>query len=213
MSQLPIECPTTDKQWRRCRRCRLYSTRRSVVLNRNGLCYRGKSSELTFDTLKQSKYPQILFIGEAPEETDDIIGRPFMGHAGRILNMIFSYTSTPFCFTLTNLVACRPITLDFREERINRTPTPEEMAQCRPRLDQLIESYHFSGVVYVGPVTQSYRHVLKSQPGLFTKAITITSPTTILKMEYKLYSIKKAAKQIENHVNTINQKRINSLHR
>jgi len=141
------------------------------------------------------------------------MGRPFMGDSGRILNMIFSYVPSPFCFTLTNLVACRPVTLDFREQRINRVPTPEEIAQCRPRLDQLVESYHFSGVIYIGPVAQSYRHVLKTQPGLFTKAISITSPTTILKMEYKLYSIKKAAKQIENHVNTINQKRISSLHR
>lgn len=67
--------------------------------------------------------PLILFIGEAPGEMEDVLGIPFVGESGRILNILLDFTHnllngdriyTPepkhaFPFVITNVVACRPI--------------------------------------------------------------------------------------------------------
>lgn len=201
-------CPSTEAGWKFCRRCRLYTTRRNVVLNRWGACFRGRIRASSLEECRSSKFPTILFIGEAPGEQEDAAGKPFWGPSGRILNSMFSYTSYPFNFCLTNTVACRPTVLDLRGQPINREPTEAERELCKPRLNQLIESYHFSGLVYVGKVAESYRYVLKSQPGLFTKAISILHPAFILRKEYKLYDIKRAAKKIDNYIFNISKKKI-----
>lgn len=163
--------------------------------------------------MRDSKHSKILFIGEAPDEYDNALGKAYSGANGRIVNSIFQQCSTTFAFCLVQTVGCRPTEKDYRDTLVNRVPTKAEATLCKPRIDQLVESYHFSGVVYMGKNAENYRHVLKEQPGLFTKAITIQDPAAILKMEYKLYSIKKAARKIDTHVSSIIERGRNSIHR
>ena len=59
----------------------------------------------------ERKLVHLLFIGEAPGEMEDILGLPFTGYAGRILDMLIEYVQHPFSYVITNTVGCRPMDL------------------------------------------------------------------------------------------------------
>ena len=64
-----------------------------------------------------------MLVGEAPGETEDRLGRPFVGRAGRLLRTSLRLLGIPEEEVyITNVVKCRPPN--------NRTPTLEEMRIC-----------------------------------------------------------------------------------
>lgn len=79
------------------------------------------------------KKPLWLFIGEAPGAEEDVQGEPFVGQAGRLLdNMLKSLgLKRGDGVYIANAVKCRPPG--------NRTPSPKEMATCKPFLLKQIE--------------------------------------------------------------------------
>ncbi len=67
---------------------------------------------------------QILFIAEAPGQTEDETGRPFVGRAGKLLdNMILSMGLKREDVYIANIVKCRPPG--------NRKPKQDEMDACK----------------------------------------------------------------------------------
>jgi uracil-DNA glycosylase family 4 len=73
----------------------------------------------------------ILFIGEGPGSSEDMQGKPFVGRAGQLLTkMLAAIDLTREEVFITNVVKCRPPQ--------NRTPLPEEIAQCFPYLQRQI---------------------------------------------------------------------------
>lgn len=75
--------------------------------------------------------PDIMFIGEAPGADEDAQGLAFVGRAGELLTkMIAAMGYTRDEVFIANICKCRPPN--------NRTPSPEEMAQCIPFLKQQI---------------------------------------------------------------------------
>ena len=73
-----------------------------------------------------------LLVGEAPGESDDKVGLPFQGRPGVLLqSMLASIAVVPESEVFfTNLIKCRPLG--------NRTPKPEEIAACLPKLQRQI---------------------------------------------------------------------------
>lgn len=75
---------------------------------------------------------EILFIGEGPGENEDRQGLPFVGRSGQyldyLLNLIGMKRDQVF---ITNVVKHRPPE--------NRDPLPDEMAACKPYLDQQLQ--------------------------------------------------------------------------
>ena len=70
----------------------------------------------------------IVFVGEAPGETEDLEGKPFIGRSGKLLDKIMQEEGFDRSkVMITNTVKCRPPN--------NRDPTEEEMKACRPFLD------------------------------------------------------------------------------
>jgi DNA polymerase len=70
----------------------------------------------------------VVFVGEAPGENEDLIGRPFVGRSGKLLEkMMLDEGIKRSDVLITNTVKCRPPG--------NRDPTKEEMSACRPFLD------------------------------------------------------------------------------
>jgi len=69
----------------------------------------------------------VMFVGEGPGETEDQLGRPFVGRAGQLLDKILvaSGFSREEVY-IANIVKCRPPG--------NRQPSPEESASCLPWL-------------------------------------------------------------------------------
>ncbi|MBI1903808.1 MAG: uracil-DNA glycosylase [Planctomycetia bacterium] len=73
--------------------------------------------------------PRLCFLGEAPGADEDRLGEPFVGRAGQLLNKIIeACTLKREEVYILNILKCRPPE--------NRTPTPEEVANCFPYLER-----------------------------------------------------------------------------
>jgi len=86
---------------------------------------------------------QIMFIGEAPGMFEDAKGEPFVGTAGKLLDMLLSQVglSREQVF-ITNVVKCRPPG--------NRQPKPLEIETCTPYLDRQILAIQPEFIVTLG---------------------------------------------------------------
>ncbi|ALE04026.1 uracil-DNA glycosylase [Bartonella ancashensis] len=74
----------------------------------------------------------LMLIGEAPGREEDIQGIPFVGRAGMLLNKILaSIGLTRENVYIANTIPWRPPG--------NRTPTPREIALCRPFIERQIQ--------------------------------------------------------------------------
>lgn len=72
-------------------------------------------------------HAKVMFIGEAPGQREDELGRPFVGPAGEFLNELLSSIGLKREEVyISNVVKYRPPG--------NREPTPEEKEQCLPWL-------------------------------------------------------------------------------
>ncbi|MCQ2079011.1 MAG: uracil-DNA glycosylase [archaeon] len=70
----------------------------------------------------------VVLVGEAPGETEDLQGMPFVGRAGKILNQAMEDVGLDRSkVMITNTVKCRPPD--------NRDPEKEEMDACRRFLE------------------------------------------------------------------------------
>ena len=96
-----------------CHACDLAETRNNVVI------YRG------------SVVAPIMFIGEGPGATEDEQGLPFVGQAGRLLQLLLDAQGfSEKDFHIANVVKCRPPE--------NRVPTDSEAAACKKLLGKQI---------------------------------------------------------------------------
>ena len=94
-----------------CTRCRLHATRTQTVFAR------GDGSA------------RLCFVGEGPGADEDAQGLPFVGAAGQLLDrMITAMELSREAVYVCNIVKCRPPR--------NRQPEPDEIAACRPYLQQ-----------------------------------------------------------------------------
>lgn len=120
-------------KWRSCRRCSIG-------------CYRDKIA------LVSGRIPaHVLFIGEAPGMAEDVLGRPFVGPAGQLLNRWIDHSGM-YPYAITNLVACRPTDCIGGD---NRQPTPLEISHCHARLLELFYMVQPKLIVAVGRVAEN----------------------------------------------------------
>ncbi|MGN0453055.1 MAG: uracil-DNA glycosylase family protein [Ruminococcus sp.] len=71
-----------------------------------------------------NKNAEVMFIGEGPGENEDLLGKPFVGRAGQLLDKMLSAVDLDRNknIYIGNMVKCRPPQ--------NRDPKPEEVACC-----------------------------------------------------------------------------------
>lgn len=101
----------------------------------------------------------VMLIGEAPGATEDRIGKPFVGRAGRILTSEYlpRLGTSRDAVWLDNVVLCRPAR--------NRRPTPREIEACRHWLAESIRGVDPKVIIalgrtaatWVSPETRRYR--------------------------------------------------------
>jgi uracil-DNA glycosylase family 4 len=81
---------------------------------------------------------RLMVVGEGPGETEDQLGRPFVGRAGQLLDrMLNAIELARGDVYICNTVKCRA-TLPGPNGPRNRAPDPVEMENCRPFLDEQI---------------------------------------------------------------------------
>jgi len=103
---------------------------RALLADFEGCALRATATQLVFaDGNPQSR---VMFIGEAPGYDEDIVGRPFVGRSGKLLDRMMAAIGLDrtSCY-IANVVPWRPPG--------NRTPTPQETAICLPFIRRQIE--------------------------------------------------------------------------
>ncbi|ALM09607.1 MAG TPA: uracil-DNA glycosylase [Candidatus Peribacter riflensis] len=101
---------------------------------------------------------EVMFIGEAPGEQEDKLGRPFVGPAGKFLDeLLMSIGLKRADVYISNVVKYRP--------PANRDPTDDEKAQCMPWLKMEMALIKPKVIVPLG------RHAL----GHFFQKLSITA--------------------------------------
>lgn len=141
------------KKWGECKGCNLHKTRNKIVLARGKLpC-------------------DVCFIGEAPGTSENDIGEPFRGPAGRLLDRMIaraidiSEVSPRLAFT--NVIACipweqtklvNPATKKFRIVRGEKLEEPPVAAitACSDRLLHFLRIAKPRAIVLVGKVAEKY---------------------------------------------------------
>lgn len=109
-----LTLPLLQKTVKNCRKCTLAVTRKNVVFGE------GNSKA------------NLVFIGEAPGEEEDIQGRPFVGKAGKLLDQLIERIGLRREHVyICNVLKCRPPN--------NRDPEEKEIASCKNYLFSQLE--------------------------------------------------------------------------
>ncbi len=108
-----------------CTRCALAETRTQVVFGTG------------------APNAQLMFVGEAPGEQEDLSGEPFVGRAGKLLTRCIEEVGlTRADVYITNVLKCRPPG--------NRNPLLVEIEACRPHLNAQLDLIRPAVIVTLG---------------------------------------------------------------
>lgn len=149
-----------------CKRCELHKTRR-----KNGVVI-GKGSIPA----------SILFIGEAPSKSDELLNQACSGREGKlldkmILDALIGLLIAPayngyIKYYITNIIMCRPVDKKFGE---SREPKKVEVVNCAYNLMQIYNIVKPKIIIFLGKLTEKY--YLKE----FHHSFTITRPAWHIK--------------------------------
>ncbi len=99
--------------------------------------YEGNARSLVFG--EGSFHSRLMMIGEAPGEQETLMGRPFVGKAGKNLNEFLEMSGLKREeIYITNTVKFRPTKRSDAGRIVNRTPSREEIALFLPWLKREI---------------------------------------------------------------------------
>jgi DNA polymerase len=108
-----------------CRRCKLAASRTQIVFGQG------------------SANADLMFVGEAPGRDEDEQGLAFVGRAGQLLTKIIEAIGMKReDVYICNVLRCRPPN--------NRNPEPDEVAACRPFLEETIRLVAPRAIVTLG---------------------------------------------------------------
>jgi uracil-DNA glycosylase family 4 len=114
-----------------CMKCGLGRTRTNIVIERG------------------SRNAPVMFVGEGPGEQEDRQGRPFVGPAGQLLDLLLSgLMFDEEDYYICNIVKCRPPN--------NRAPNDEEAEKCLPFLRNQVALVKPKIIVCLGATALKY---------------------------------------------------------
>ncbi|MEM1526157.1 MAG: type-4 uracil-DNA glycosylase [Ignisphaera sp.] len=138
-TKYPISWEELEESIKTCFRCPLHRYRRNPVPGEG------------------SKTSKVMLIGEAPGATEDEMGRPFVGAAGKLLTLTLeSIGIKREDVYITNVVKCRPPQ--------NREPIEEEIENCSIYLESQISLLKPKVVVTLGNIAGKKIFSLASKP-------------------------------------------------
>jgi DNA polymerase len=136
IDRIPVELPARRKALAllrvresigECRRCKLSVGRRNLVYGEG------------------NPDADIMFIGEGPGREEDLMGRPFVGEAGRLLTRLINRMGFQREEVyIGNIIKCRP--------PMNRDPEEEEIKTCLPFIRRQIEIISPGVIISLGRI-------------------------------------------------------------
>ena len=172
-----------------CRKCRLCEKRNNVVFGVG------------------NKNADIMFIGEGPGADEDMQGEPFVGKAGKLMNMAFKMLGiNREEVYIANIVKCRPPQ--------NRNPQDDEAEACLNYLRNQVILVKPKIIVLLGSVAlknilgKEYRITASRGKWVEKKGILYMPtwhPAALLRDENKKIDFVKDLKEVQNKFQTISQ--------
>ena len=174
---------------KQCRKCRLCETRKNVVFGVG------------------NREADIMFIGEGPGADEDAQGEPFVGKAGKLMNMAFDMLGIKREEVyIANIVKCRPPN--------NRNPQADEAENCLDYLRNQVILVKPKIIVLLGSV--ALKNVLGKEYGITASRgkwlerkgilyMPTWHPAALLRDENKKIDFIKDLKQVIKRYNEICQ--------
>lgn len=174
---------------KQCRKCRLCETRKNVVFGVG------------------NREADIMFIGEGPGADEDAQGEPFVGKAGKLMNMAFDMLGVKREEVyIANIVKCRPPN--------NRNPQDDEVENCLDYLRNQVILVKPKIIVLLGSV--ALKNVLGKEYGITASRgkwlerkgilyMPTWHPAALLRDENKKIDFIKDLKQVIKRYNEICQ--------
>ena len=172
-----------------CRKCRLCEKRNNVVFGVG------------------NKNADIMFIGEGPGADEDMQGEPFVGKAGKLMNMAFKMLGiNREEVYIANIVKCRPPQ--------NRNPQDDEAEACLNYLRNQVILVKPKIIVLLGSV--ALKNILGKEYGITASRgkwvekkgilyMPTWHPAALLRDENKKIDFVKDLKEVQNKFQTISQ--------
>ena len=165
------------QKYKGCKACPLYKKAKSYVF------FRGTSP------------CEVLFIGEAPGADEDMVGQPFIGKSGDLLDrwIAESIDATlqmilktldggiryanghAYSYGIINQVLCRPVDADGG----NGVPKKEEVAACSPRLAEQVKACNPSLIVFLG--REAARNIILPESLASIPRVELQHPAYVLR--------------------------------
>ena len=122
-----------------CNKCKLCKTRQNIVFGTG------------------NKHAKLMFIGEGPGADEDRLGEPFVGRAGKLMNLAFETLGIERKEVyIANVVKCRPPG--------NRNPEEDEAVACLDYLRNQVILVHPEIIVLLGSV--ALKNILGKEYGI-----------------------------------------------
>lgn len=119
---------TLEEKCKNCTACSLCETRHNVVFGAG------------------DRNAKLMFVGEAPGETEDLSGQPFVGRAGKLFDRYLEAVDIPReSVYIANMLKCRPPK--------NRDPKPEEQDLCIDYLRAQVKLIQPKMIVCLGRIS------------------------------------------------------------
>jgi len=135
MKRVSMRYSNLRRQIGNCSRCRLHNIRRNIVIGRGVIP------------------ADVLFLGEAPGNSEDVSGIPFFGDSGKLLDKIILETGMSFTYYISNAVMCHP------SDKIggsNREPLEDEVFACRSNVIHVYNTVKPKKTIFIGHVSELY---------------------------------------------------------
>ena len=175
-----------EAEVKKCKKCRLCQNRNNVVFGTG------------------NKNAKLMFIGEGPGADEDIQGEPFVGKAGKLMNMAFETIGLKREEVyIANIVKCRPPS--------NRNPEDDEAQACLNYLRNQVILVKPQIIVLLGSV--ALKNILGKEYGITAsrgkwfekKGISYMQtwhPAALLRDENKKIDFIKDLKEVMKKFNT-----------
>lgn len=168
-----------------CNRCKLYKTRQNIVFGTG------------------NKNARVMFIGEGPGADEDRQGEPFVGRAGKLMNLAFETLGIDRNEVyIANVIKCRPPS--------NRNPENDETIACLNYLRNQVILVKPEIIVLLGSV--ALKNILGQEYGITAsrgkwfekkgiKYMPTWHPAALLRDETKKIDFIKDLKKVVDEVN------------
>ena len=168
-----------------CNKCKLYKTRQNIVFGTG------------------NKNARVMFIGEGPGADEDRQGEPFVGRAGKLMNLAFETLGIDRNEVyIANVIKCRPPS--------NRNPENDEAIACLNYLRNQVILVKPEIIVLLGSV--ALKNILGQEYGITAsrgkwfekkgiKYMPTWHPAALLRDETKKIDFIKDLKKVVDEVN------------